>query len=300
MRDPDQANTLEASVIALNGLHQIADTLTLAICDLWGVMHNGLKANPAAVDAIEKLRDAGVASVFLSNAPRPRYHVRKQLINMGLPEPLTDYIVTSGGLARDAVRNQFQDAKLYHLGPDEDRNTVEGLPVSEVHHPDDAEVILATGLDFRDVEQHRTELQNASEHGVPLLCANPDRVVHVGEKLYTCAGAVADLYESMGGPVQWFGKPTAQSLHTCVQERGLSADIAAERVIMIGDSLQTDIAGAEAAGFKSLFIAGGIHRTEWPMVQEKLNQNTLAQPVFHEIFGTAKPVPSYMMKFLEW
>lgn len=300
MQDSTEATHAATTVRAIDGLRDIASELSLVICDLWGVMHNGLQVNPAAIEAITKVREAGVASVFLSNAPRPRYHVREQLMRMGMPEALTDYIVTSGGLARDAVRDHYVGAKLYHLGPEGDRNTVEGLPVDEVKHPDEADVILATDLDFRDVKKHRSWLKNACEREVPLLCANPDRVVHVGEKLYTCAGAVADLYEAMGGPVEWFGKPTAESLHTCVGERGLSSSIDSNRVIMIGDSLQTDITGARAAGYSSLFIAGGIHRAEWPLVEKALHQGELSKSAFHEIFGPAKPRPTYTMKFLEW
>ena len=300
MPDSTQESHDATTVRALDGLRDIAGDLSLVICDLWGVMHNGLQVHPAAIEAITKVRDAGVASIFLSNAPRPRYHVRKQLIRMGMPDALTDYIVTSGGLARDAVRSSYKGAKLYHLGPEEDRNTVEGLSVDEVEHPDDAEVILATGLEFLDVERHRGLLLNASKRRVPFLCANPDRVVHVGDKLYTCAGAIADLYEAMDGPVQWFGKPTAESLHTCVSERGLSPDTDPNRVIMIGDSLQTDIAGAKAAGYGSLFIAGGIHREEWPLVEDTLQENELPKTAFQNIFGPAKPMPTFAMKFLEW
>ncbi len=284
----------------INGLRDIAGNLDLVICDLWGVMHNGITANQAAIEAIVSLRESGVPSVFLSNAPRPRYHVRGQLLAMGMPETLTDYIVTSGGLARDAVREHFSGARLYHLGPEGDRNTVEGLPVEEVEHPDDADVILATDLDFRDVDRHREWLKQAQEKGVPLLCANPDRVVHVGNKLYTCAGAVADLYESMGGPVQWFGKPTPESLWACLAERGLNGDIDGSRVLMVGDSLQTDIAGAVAAKFGSLFIAGGIHREEWQDVERRMQENNLKKADFHTIFGTGKPVPNSIIENLIW
>lgn len=295
------ANMDGSPVQHINGLKELAPSLDLAICDLWGVMHNGLQANMAAVEAIQQLRGAGVASIFLSNAPRPRYHVRDQLIAMGVPAALTDFVVTSGGLARDAVRKEFNGAKLYHLGPEGDRNTVDGLPIDEVTHPDFAEVILATDLDFREVENHRNWLARACERGVPLLCANPDRVVHVGDKLYTCAGAVADLYEEMSGPVRWFGKPTPESLHTCVKERGLSADTDGDRIVMIGDSLQTDIAGALAAGFSSLFIAGGIHREEWPEIEQALDQNgALAANAFQNILGAEKPRPSFIMKNLIW
>lgn len=284
----------------IDGLRDLAPDLDLVICDLWGVMHNGVAPNAAAVEAIEQVRSAGVASVFLSNAPRPRYHVRNQLIAMGMPDVLTDYIVTSGGLARDAVRAHYNGARLYHLGPDEDRNTVEGLPVDEVTHPDDADVILATGLEHRDVEQHRSLLLKAGEKQTPLLCANPDRVVHVGDKLFTCAGAVADFYEGMGGVVEWFGKPTPESLHTCVSERGLDAATPGNRILMIGDSLQTDIAGAEAAGFSSLFVAGGIHRDEWPDAFAALQNRHLPKGAFHAIFGDRKPAPTTLCKHLVW
>lgn len=298
--DPAAASDGLNAVLHVSGLEELAPTLDLVICDLWGVMHNGVSVNDHAVDAISCLRRAGVASVFLSNAPRPRYHVRDQLLGMGMPETMTDYIVTSGGLARDAVRARFEGAKLYHLGPDGDRNTVEGLKVEEVSDPGDADVILATGLEHRDVTMHRDRLAGACEKQVPLLCANPDRVVHVGDKLFICAGALADLYEGMGGPVEWFGKPTPESLQMCVAERGLDSATPGNRILMVGDSLQTDIAGANAAGFGSLFIAGGIHREEWPNAIGRLNHRQLLEKDFHSVFGAGKPVPTTMCEKLIW
>jgi len=280
-------------------LSDISPTLGLVICDLWGVMHNGITADPAAIDTITKLRAQGVASVFLSNAPRPRYHVRGLLVKMGMPKQLTDLIVTSGGLARDAVRAEFRGSKLYHLGPKEDHNTVEGLPVDLMDDPSDADVILATDLDFHDIKKHESLLSGARDRGVPLLCANPDRVVHVGDKLHACAGAVADLYSEMGGPVRWFGKPTPEALLSCVGEAGLS-NIDNNRVLMIGDSLQTDIAGAHAAGFSSLLIAGGIHRGEWQATLAALNTGKLSIPNFHKIYGDGKPSPDWVMHSLAW
>lgn len=288
-----------APIQHIEHLSELAGSVDLVICDLWGVMHNGITANPAAVEALLRLRASGVASVFLSNAPRPRYHVRDMLIGMGVPDSLTDLIVTSGGLARDAVRSDYQDAKLYHLGPDSDHNTVEGLPVELVSHPDEADVILATDLDYGSIEKHRTLLSGARDRDVPLLCANPDRVVHVGEELYACAGAVADLYEEMGGIVRWFGKPTPEALHSCVSEAGITG-VKADRVVMIGDSLQTDIAGAHAAGFRSLLIAGGIHRDDWKATLAAFNDGTLARSDFHTIYGDEKPVPDWVMHNLAW
>ncbi len=287
------------SIQHIQRLSEISTTLDLVICDLWGVMHNGISADPAAIEAMTQLRTQGVASVFLSNAPRPRYHVRDQLSAMGMPRHLTDLIVTSGGLARDAVRAEFRGSKLYHLGPTTDHNTVEGLPVDLVDDPGDADVILATDLDFKDIEKHKNLLSGARDRGVPLLCANPDRVVHVGEKLYACAGAVADLYSEMGGSVRWFGKPTPEALRSCLDEAGLHA-VDDNKVLMIGDSLQTDIAGADAAGFRSLLIAGGIHRGEWQATMAALVEGKLLKPAFHKIYGDGKPAPDWVMNSLVW
>lgn len=292
-----EGNTVRLST----GLSTHKDELSLIICDLWGVMHDGIHLNKDAVHAIASARGAGVQTVFLSNAPRPRTHVRALLLKMGMPEALTDFIVTSGGLARDEVRARYQGAALYHLGPESDHNTVDGLPVDIVKTPDDADIILATDLDFFDVESHRGWLAGAASKGVPFLCANPDRVVHVGEKLYLCAGSIADLYSEMGGEVHWFGKPMASALEACLPEVGLvPGSLKGGQVMMIGDSLQTDMAGAHAAGYQGMFIAGGIHRDELPALSAAAQGGTVPVDTFKQIFGAGKAVPHAVMESLVW
>jgi HAD superfamily hydrolase (TIGR01459 family) len=243
------------------GIEEHLGRFDLIICDLWGVMHDGVNLHREAEKAISCARHAGVRTVFLSNAPRPREFVRQHLIEMGLDKGLTDFVVTSGGLARDEVRDHFSGANLYHMGPESDHNTIEGLPVSFVDHPDKADVIFATGLDFSMPEQHRDWLMMAAGRNTPLLCANPDRIVHVGDKLFYCAGIIADLYEEMQGPVKWYGKPMPYAFNACLKEVG-KAEVSADRVLMIGDSMQTDIAGAVGVGFKSLLVTSGIHRQD--------------------------------------
>lgn len=290
------------SVKLIDGLREIADELELIICDLWGVLHNGVSPYMCAIHAIETARSKGIKTVFLSNAPRPRTHVRQHLLDMGVPSQLTDFVVTSGGLARDEVRDKFAGKCLYHLGPDSDKNTIEGLPVIVVDTPDTADVILATDLDFNRVEDHRPWLASAASRKVPFLCANPARVVHVGERLFQCAGAVADLYMTMGGEVRWFGKPTATALKSCLTEIGLPADgaIAGDKILMIGDSLQTDMAGAYAAGYQGLFVAGGIHRDELPVVEAKAIEGEVSVSDFQQVFGVQKAVPHAIIKQLAW
>ncbi|WP_308911414.1 TIGR01459 family HAD-type hydrolase [Pseudokordiimonas caeni] len=284
-----------------HGLEGHTDGLDLVISDLWGVMHDGIALNASAVDAIINLRSEGINTVFLSNAPRPRAHVREHLISMGLPKALGDFIVTSGGLARDEVRRDWVDAKLYHLGPRSDHNTIEGLPVTLVDKPGEADVILATALDFNDVAPHAAWLRPAAEKGVPLLCANPDRIVHVGNDLYPCAGAVADLYEDLGGPVHWFGKPTVAAMQSCLTEAGMPADTPGERILMVGDSLVTDIAGARAAGYGAVLIGGGIHRDEMgPFSKALRHQSPIPHADFAAVFGHGKVMPDVLMLQLAW
>ncbi len=293
-------NSLGPSVSLINGLREIVEDCSLIICDLWGVMHDGIRIHEDAVKAIEQARLNGIKTVFLSNAPRPREHVRGFLKDIGLPETLSDYVVTSGGLARDDVRENFAGKKLYHLGPDEDLNTVEGLPIERVHAITDADVVLATGLEHKDVEHHREMLEAAASMQIPFLCANPDRLVHVGDYLHICAGALADVYEDVGGEVRWFGKPTAISLQSCLKECGLSSDTPKDSILMIGDGLQTDIAGAAAAGYQGLFVAGGIHRDEYPDFAMKAEGGSASVETFGKVFGVKKAVPHAVIKSLKW
>lgn len=244
-----------------SGLSDLLDGIDLVISDLWGVLHDGLRLNPGACAALESARGAGVATVFLTNAPRPRWQVRDHLLAMGLNPTLADLVLSSGALARDEVRAHYDGARLYHMGPDSDQDTIDGLPVEQVATPEEADVILATDLDAMSLEDHRSHLAGPCARGVPLLCTNPDRVVHEGDRLILCAGAVGDLYADMGGPVLWYGKPRPEALHACVAAAGLTGMDPA-RALMVGDSLRTDVAGARAAGMRSLMVCGGLHRDD--------------------------------------
>jgi len=284
--------------------HHLSDHVSgykALIVDLWGVIHDGVRINQDAVKAVEQARAAGLATGFLSNAPRPRVSVRDKLLGFGLPESLADTIVTSGGLARDAIKAHYSGAKLFHLGPDGDQDTLEGLPVDFVTVAADAEVILATGPIFKDMQDHLPLLEKPLEAGVPLLCANPDKVVHVGETLTVCAGALADYYKSLGGPLEIYGKPEPAALKACLVEMKAPMDISQSEVLVIGDGLPTDIAGAQNAGFESLFVAAGIHREEFSPLRERARlQGQVGHADFQAAFGSEHPAPTALTTALRW
>lgn len=247
------------------GLSAFAGDYDLILCDVWGVIHNGVHAFPAACAALGRARAAGATVVLVSNAPRPNAAIIAMLDGFDVPRTSYDAIVTSGDVTRTLLSARGK-VRVFHLGPERDLSTYEGLDI--VLGPlESADLVVCTGLFDDNVEtpaDYADMLAQMKARDLPFICANPDLVVERGESLVYCAGAIAKAYEEIGGEAVYCGKPylpiydTALAIATGI--RGGAIDQA--RVLGIGDALRTDIAGANAAGFDSLFIAGGIHAVE--------------------------------------
>jgi HAD superfamily hydrolase (TIGR01459 family) len=242
----------------IEGLAEIAPNHDALICDVWGVIHDGQAHHPAAADALFKFREKHGPVVLLTNAPRTPEEVAIQCRSYGLPDGCYDAIVSSGGAARDelARRSATKTLPLYYIGPDRDLAMIAGLDIvrSDI---DQAEVALAIGLvdDMTETPADYTgRLEAMRARGLTMLCANPDLVVHRGEKLVYCAGSLAQAYEGMGGQVIYYGKP-----HLAVYAAALAAAGHPRRPLAVGDGLYTDIKGANAAKLDVLFIADGVH-----------------------------------------
>jgi HAD superfamily hydrolase (TIGR01459 family) len=235
------------------------------ICDVWGVVHDGRHAYGGAGDALARFRSGGGTVILLSNAPLPGEGVARLLDDKGVRRDAWDAIVSSGDLARAHVAEQgFR--RLHHIGPDRDLMLFDAMAARLVSLAE-AQAIVCTGLvdDRRETAtDYRPLLGQAFVRQTPLICANPDLVVDVGGSLLPCAGAIAKLYEEMGGPVFWAGKPHAPAYEAALAcaARLRSSDVERRCVLAIGDALRTDLAGAAAFGLDFLFIAQGIHRAE--------------------------------------
>ena len=237
-----------------------------AICDVWGVLHNGKTAFRSAIDAMRRFKAERGPVILLSNAPRPPFGVRAQFDRLSMPQDFYDAIVTSGGEARDEIKRRIEakgPLSLFYLGPQRDHPLFEGLDV-RLTGPEKAEAVLCTGFyddETEKPEDYRGLLGQFRSRGLPFLCANPDIVVQRGDdKLVYCAGAIARLYESMGGEAVYYGKPHAPVFEAALaqaRQRG-----PAKTPLVIGDGLETDIMGANRLGLDALFIAGGIHGSE--------------------------------------
>jgi HAD superfamily hydrolase (TIGR01459 family) len=251
--------------VHVEGLQPLADRYDLVLCDVWGVLHNGVKAYGAASDALTRFRANGGRVVLVSNAPRPGASVGTQLDGFGVPRTAYDAIVTSGDLTRLAIEERI-DRIVHHVGPPRDMPIYNGLDV-RFGSIDEADYVVCSGFDNDEeetVEDYRAPLETMRRRDLLMVCANPDLIVERGHMILPCAGTIALAYEEMGGKVFYAGKP-----HGPVYDRAL--DVAAElsgraipkeRVLAVGDAIRTDIAGAVGYGIDSLMIARGIHAEE--------------------------------------
>jgi HAD superfamily hydrolase (TIGR01459 family) len=252
----------------LHGIGEIIDSYDGVVLDVWGVLHDGLKPFPGVIDALTRLKQQGKRSVVLSNAPRRAQPVSKRLAEIGIARTLYDQIHTSGEETwqhlsrRDDPFYAALGRVCYLLAPPRDDSVLDGLDLRRVEDIDDAEFIFNTGpwgWD-EDVARYEDMLQAARRRNLPMVCANPDIVVHHQGRRAICAGAIAQRYETLGGEVRWHGKPFGPTYDTAL---GLLGVTDRRRILALGDSLRTDIAGANGAGIDSVIVAAGIHYEEF-------------------------------------
>jgi len=238
------------------------------ILDLWGVVHNGVVPLPGALDCLWGLIETGKRVVLLSNAPRRSGDVVERITQIGVPAELYHDVMSSGEEAwqyLDRRHDPFYAAlgrRCLHIGSERDTGIREGLGLELVETVEEAEFILNTGpAGWGDrIEDYAPLLQRARACELPMVCANPDLVVMHGGRLALCAGALAQWYEERGGRVRWHGKPFGSVYDTCLDLLGIYDR---SRILAVGDSLRTDIAGAAGAGIDSVLIVGGIHADEF-------------------------------------
>lgn len=258
------------AVLSIPGIAAVAGYYDGFVLDLWGVIHDGVAPLPGAVDCLRALIAAGKRVALLSNAPRRADDVVRRIAQIGVPGGTYHWVMSSGEEAwqylhrRDDPFYAALGRRCLHIGSDRDLEIREGLGLDYVESADAAEFILNTGPAGWDdtVEDYAPLLRRALAKGVPMVCANPDLVVMHGTRLALCAGALAQWYELGGGHVRWHGKPYRSVYDSCLALLGIDDR---SRILAVGDSLRTDIAGAAAAGLDSLFIASGIHAQEFRM-----------------------------------
>ena len=267
------------------------------LSDVWGVLHNGVSATVPACEALIRFRGQGGTVMLITNAPRPSEVVTHLLDKLGVPRNAYDGIVSSGDVTR-AVMAARPDKAVFHIGPERDLPIFDGLGLNFVP-VEQADYVVCTGLrhdEFETPESYRAELGELRRRKMFMLCGNPDLVVERGEKLIYCAGALADLYRSLGGEVLYAGKPHRPIYDLALGKvAGLRGAVPAQkRVLAIGDSIRTDLKGATDFGIDCLFVTAGIHAEE---LGDRHDPNLAA---LNRIFADAGIAPKAVARRLEW
>jgi HAD superfamily hydrolase (TIGR01459 family) len=252
----------------IQGIAALAPRYDGFILDLWGVVHDGVAPLPGALECLDALKAAGKRIALLSNAPRRSDDVVERITRIGVPAGLYHHVLSSGEEAwqhlhrRDDPFYAALGRRCLHIGSERDMLIREGLELEFVDTAEQAEFILNTGpAGWEDrIEDYAPLLRRALARDLPMVCANPDLVVMHGDRLALCAGALAQWYEEAGGWVRWHGKPFRSVYDTCLELLGIEDR---KRILAVGDSLRTDIAGATGAGLVGVLIAGGIHAEEF-------------------------------------
>jgi HAD superfamily hydrolase (TIGR01459 family) len=291
----------DANVPLIEGIEGIADQYDGFILDLWGTIHDGYRPLPGAVACLEALRARDKRILILSNAPRRAASAIERMDHIGVPGGVYDSVLTSGESANIALRGRVDDwhkalgSRCYLLGPPEDDSALDGVADTRAADLASADYILAVGSFERTdtVDDYAEFLAEAREKGLPMLCANPDLEVLRGDVPEICSGAIATRYEAMGGDVFWHGKPYPDIYRQSLEL--LEIDTPA-RILGVGDSLRTDIAGGMAAGIDTLFITSGL---EARRLGTTLGQAP-APEALAALLTDAQAAPTYAAALFRW
>ena len=265
----------------LEHLSRIFNQYDAFIIDLWGVMHDGIRLNVSAINAVRKLSENGKKVIFLSNAPRPAKKVVEFLKKLNMEERLLKNVLTSGEVAMNSFKKNKFGEKFYHLGPQRDDSLFLEIKKNKTSI-EKCDFILCTGLfdeEEDNLEFYKKLLKNFINK--KFVCTNPDLTVHRGRDEEYCAGKIAEVFENLGGKVIYFGKPHQEVYHSCLKED--------QKTLVIGDNLNTDIKGANNMNLDSIFITNGVHKSE-------INNDELLEKLFKDYKVSAK----YFQKELTW
>lgn len=253
------------SLETVASLAELSGRYAALLCDVWGVLHNGVAAFPDAVASLSAARQRGLAVVLVTNSPRPHPGVEAQIRGLGVPDAAWDRIVTSGDVTRELIAEGPR--RIFHIGPERDHAIFDGLDVEPVEEFE-AQAVVCTGLfdDATETPQDYSELlQRLRARNLPFICANPDIMVEHGDRLIWCAGAIARDYAQLGGRTLIAGKPHAPIYAAAVKaaEEALGRAVERDELLAIGDGIMTDVKGAADYGIDALYVSGGVHARDY-------------------------------------
>ena len=273
----------------LERLSDISDNYDVLLIDLWGVIHNGIQVFKNVSNVLKGLKQQNKSVFFITNAPRRSEVIQQQLKDFGIFSDLYNKVISSGELSWLHMKKNYRNKKCFMIGPPRDNHLIEGLDLNVVNEGSFVDIILNTGPwgDQDRLENYTDLLRNLVSMRPTMICSNPDKLVVRGEKFMICAGLLAEFYEKIGGKVEYFGKPFKEIYRYCFK----FIDQENPRVLVIGDSLENDIKGANNLNFESVLITDGIHR-------EVNNNNNVDKQKLDALIKAKNIFPNFFMKEL--
>lgn len=272
----------------------IEKNYSLFLIDLWGVIHNGIKIFPEILEVLGNLQKKKKEVFFITNAPRRALVIEDQLSEFGIDRKLYSRVISSGEITWKYLFEKFRDknVNILHIGPPRDNHLIEGLSFTKVSKPEEAEIIVNTGPwgDNDKLENYKNLLDQSLKNKLPMICSNPDKEVIRGNKFMICAGKLAEYYEKKGGAVKYFGKPYPEIYNHIFKSIDF---INKEKILVIGDSLENDIKGANLQKCDSLLISNGIHR-------EFNNEEGKISKKIYNFIALKKIYPNFISYNLSW
>ena len=272
----------------IQNLSEIHSEYECFFIDLWGVIHNGVHLFENVLDTLKFLKNEKKSIFFLTNAPRRSSVIKKQLFEFGLSDKLYDDVISSGEITWQRLKNK-KNLKCFLIGPPRDFHLVEGLDVKVIKNPELVDLIINTGPwgDKDSLENYKPILEELVNYNPLMICSNPDKTVIRGNRFMICAGLLAEYYQKIGGKVEYYGKPYSEIYDYTYSIMKKSN----EKILVIGDSLDNDIKGANLQNLDSLLITSGIHR-------EVNNHNGVDKEELNDLIKKKKICPKFIMRHL--
>lgn len=272
----------------IQNLSEIQNEYECFFIDLWGVIHNGVNLFENVLDTLKFLKNQKKSIFFLTNAPRRSNVIKKQLFEFGLSNKLYDDVVSSGEITWQKLKSK-KNLRCFLIGPPRDFHLVEGLDIEVVKNPKLVDLVINTGPwgDKDSLENYKPILEELVNYNPLMICSNPDKTVIRGNRFMICAGLLAEYYQKIGGKVEYYGKPYSEIYdftYSIMKKRN-------EKILVIGDSLDNDIKGANLQNLDSLLITSGIHR-------KVNNHNGVDKEELNDLIKKKKICPKFIMRHL--
>jgi len=245
----------------ISGLKPLVNDFDLFLIDQYGVLHNGIEPYPGAIDTLERLKSKNKRVVVISNSGKRAGVNVNRLATLGFDNSLFDNVITSGEVAFQRLVTPLRDSttkSCYLISRDNDVSAIDGLDLRLVKDASKAELIIIGGSEpeRHSEDAYRDILHQAAKRSIPCICTNPDKKMLTGTGLRFGAGRIAEIYEELGGTVEWIGKPHSAIYHHILD---LHSDCSTDRVLSIGDSIEHDIVGGKNINAKTLLVLTGIN-----------------------------------------